>query len=159
MAEWITRGSIWLAMIFWTAGILTTVPRSRSWWTCGLGAYLVHVAFAYAAFYEWSHRVAWEETARQTEELTGWSSGVGLVFNWILLGVLALDVWAQWARGQRVLGRTIDWIVLFFIFNGAVVFGTGPVRWFGGALLLGVGLSVLVRKSRGSSSTASSPPP
>ncbi len=90
---------------------------------------------------------AYRETARQTGELTGFHWGGGLFLNY-LLGVLWLAdvVWwwmtpASFARRPR--GLVLAWhgFLYFMVVNGTVVFGSGPVRWFG--LLLCGGLVVL----------------
>jgi len=135
MDEWLTRATIWLAMAAWTAAILLArrPNPARIVWTAALVAYLLHIVLAYAAFYEWSHRIAWEQTALDTARVTGWRSGIGLIVNYAFAAALAVDLARQW-RGHRASSWIVG-LVVFMIVNGAVVFGEGPVRWFGIALL------------------------
>jgi len=135
MDQWLTRATIWLAMTAWAAAILLARQprRARAAWTGALVAYLLHIVLAYAAFYEWSHRIAWEQTALDTARVTGWHSGIGLVVNYAFAAALAVDLARQW-RGHPA-SPWIVGLVVFMILNGAVVFGEGPVRWYGIALL------------------------
>ena len=157
------RGAIWISVAGWaTALVLLGIDRSRerlarASWTIALVAYLVHVAAAFAGPYRWSHRVALEETARQTGELTGIDSGAGLWLNY-LVGVLWIaDTSRWWATGKIrpfSWGRRLWWtwqlFLAFMIFNGTVVFGHGPVRWFGIVLfviLAAIGLRAKVGRT------------
>jgi len=135
MDQWLTRATIWLAMSAWTAAILLARQprRARAAWTGALVAYLLHIVLAYAAFYEWSHRIAWEQTALDTARVTGWRSGIGLIVNYAFAAALAVDLSRQW-RGHRASSWIVA-LVVFMILNGAVVFGEGPVRWYGLGLL------------------------
>lgn len=136
MSEFATRAAIWFAMLAWTFAMALPFPRARLVWWLGFVCYLVHIAGAFAFFYEGSHSVALAETARQTLEKTGWQSGAGLWVNYALVLLLALDLaWQCSGRAQRQ-RPWVNGFVLFMIFNGAVVFGSGPVRIFGAILLL-----------------------
>lgn len=144
MVETLTLAAVWLAMGAWTCGIClgwdTSKRLARGLWTLGLLSYLVHILCAYEAFYQWRHEIAWESTARDTEELTGFNSGVGLLVNFAFGALLAVDLFSQWQNGERKWARFLDGLVLFMIVNGAVVFGGGPVRWFGALLALAIGI-------------------
>lgn len=124
--------SVWIAIAAWGVALCF---RLRSAWTVGFAAYLVHVVSAYAFAYGWSHRIAWEATALDTEEKTGIDSGFGLLVNFAFLAVLAVDLGFQWKTGRRRAAIWIDGFTVFMILNGAVIFGEGAVRWFGGAVL------------------------
>src|SRR5436190_357185 len=69
--------------------------------------------------------------------VTGVRWGGGLFLNYLFaLGWLADVLWwwlAPVSFARRSPRLTADWqaFVFFMIFNGAVVFGHGPVRWFG----------------------------
>jgi hypothetical protein len=131
IVEWATRATIWLAMSSWVAGIAFRGHRSRAFWTAGAVFYLLHILFAYAGFYDWSHRIAWEKTAADTAEATGFRTGVGLLLNFLFAAWLGFDLWNQWTRSVRKWRKTTEGLVLFFIVNGAIVFGDGPVVLFG----------------------------
>jgi membrane-bound metal-dependent hydrolase YbcI (DUF457 family) len=135
MDPWLTRLSILLAMAAWCAAVvLAEHPRrARAVWTGALAAYLVHIVSAYASVYGWSHRVAWEMTASDTERVVGWRSGIGLAVNYAFAAALAVDLVRQW-RGRPA----SPWIVAFVVFmilNGAVVFAEGSTRRIGIFLL------------------------
>ncbi len=139
----LVRASIWIAVAAWAVvaggGWRGRFPRrSLAIWILGLAAYLVHVAAAFAGYHQWSHAAALAETARQTAEFTGVPSGAGLWLNY-LVGVLWLGDAVRWGiTGEpRITGRwrwlstALHAFLAFMIFNGTVVFGQGPVRWFG----------------------------
>ncbi len=144
MVPFLTQATIWIAMLAWTIAILR---REHSWSGVGLVFYILHIFAAYEFHYQWSHAVALSETARQTAEVTGWESGVGLYFNYALAAILASDLAFQYIRGKRPLPRIVDGLVFFMIFNGAVVFGNGAVRLYG-AILCGVIAAAWILKAR-----------
>lgn len=150
--DFLTRATIWFAMLVWTGGIVIPgegrARLSRWFWTAGLLLYVIHIFFAYSEFYQWSHRVAWESTARDTLEMTGMDSGFGLLVNYAFALVLAIDVFRQWKEGGRKGAPWIDGLVIFMIANGAIVFASGPVRWLGTALLASILCALLWRRLR-----------
>ena len=145
MGELITRATIWMAMGLW-CGAMLLPPRlvSLDRWIRGVGliVYLAHILFAYRFFYDWSHQVAWEETAKDTEATVGIASGFGLLVNFAFAGILLVDQVIQFRTGRRKGGRWIDGLILFLVLNGAVVFGEGSVRVYG-VVLLGIVFVVL----------------
>lgn len=122
-------------------------------WLLGAAAFAVHAMCAFHFFYGWSHSFAIAETARQTKELTGFDSGSGLYLNY-LFGILWLADAVWWLRvGDRYLSRP-RWLTLslhgffwFMIVNGAIVFGSGAVRYYG-VSLMGLMLVAIRRSSR-----------
>jgi hypothetical protein len=159
--ELLTRLTIWLALCAYALGAGTRllargrvcwVIRARWAWTIGCAFFLGHVACAFSYYHEWSHAAAYRDTACQTGEMTGFRWGGGLFLNYLLaVGWLADVVWwwvapDHFARRSRRL--VIAWHSFFFfmVFNGTVVFGSGPVRWFG--LLVCAGLATLWWSSR-----------
>ena len=80
------------------------------------------------------------KTARQSAALTGWHWGGGLYFNYVFAAAWLADVlwwWlapASFTRRSRSLTALWHGFFFFMVFNGAVVFGHGPVRWLGGFL-------------------------
>ena len=151
IAEWLTRGTVWLALSLYVAGELAAAFASglvgikvARWLNAlGLAAFLAHVGCAFHFHHRWSHAAASADTARQTAEFSGWYWGGGLYLNY-LFGLVWLGefIWAavsQTTHAQR--RRYIGWLVrtyfMFMIFNGAVVFAKCPMRWYG-LLLLGL---------------------
>jgi hypothetical protein len=137
--EWLTRGTVWLALTLYTAAEVFGPGReSRVMRTSGCAVFLVHVACAFAFYHHWSHAAAYEDTARQTERLTGWNWGGGLFINYAFALVWMGDVVWVWTVRDRpgwVTGLLRSFF-LFMIFNGAVVFVQGAARWYGLALCL-----------------------
>ena len=131
MSETATSVSIFLAMSCWSVALVSAGRSAPIAWTAGLIFYLLHVFFAFDAFYEWSHHLAMETTARETAEVVGLESGLGLWVNYAFGVILALDAAQQWLGRKRHFSRTIDWLVIFMIVNGAVVFAEGLTRLYG----------------------------
>lgn len=155
MAAFLTLATIWIAMLAWTIAIFRT--GRRLWWAIGLAFYVAHIFAAYESHYHWSHEIARSETARQTAEVTGWDSGIGLYFNFAFAAILALDLGFLYLRDQRPFPRFVDGLVFFMILNGAVVFGNGTVRIYG-ALLCGLIVATWIVRARENSLPAPSRP-
>ncbi len=144
----LTRASVWLALIAYAIasglllfgrgtrnGLPTTTVR---WiWTAGCVFFLLHIGSAFAFFHHWSHEAAYRETAKQTAELTGLHWGGGIYLNYLFATAWLADVLSMWlnprGRVRRERWMTTAWHCFFFfmVFNGAVVFAHGPVRWLG----------------------------
>ncbi len=131
MSEYGSYLSIFLAITCWSVALVSTRRPARIAWTAGLIFYLVHIVFAFDAFYDWSHRLAVEITARETAEVFGLESGIGLWVNYAFGVILAWDVTHQWLGRKRRFSWAIDWLVLFMILNGAVIFAEGITRLYG----------------------------
>jgi hypothetical protein len=152
--ELLTRLTIWLALCAYAiaaSALLLAQHRARwlskdcprwlsaaRWaWTCACLFLLAHISFAFRYYHGWSHDAAYRDTARQTAEMTGINWGGGIFLNYLLAVAWLADVLYWWLAPERYEQRssrlTAIWqgFVFFMIFNGAVVFGTGPVRWFG----------------------------
>lgn len=162
VGEFLTRAFVWIALLGYTVTFARQCWRkppqiTRRWWTLGAMAFVLHVAFAFHVFHNWSHSAALLETARQTKELTGFESGSGLYLNYAFTLIWVINV-VWWHKvGHEAYVRRATWIPavvhLFFMFmivNGAIVFGKGPVRWYGG-VLVAMMLAALVMRGRGSS--------
>ena len=141
--ELLTRVFVWIALAGYAiSALLQLVPSQRRmsrWlWVSGAIAFLLHVCCAFHFFHNWSHADAFEETARQTKALTGFESGSGLYLNYAFTLLWFFDAGWWLAVGDSNYFRRPHWIPIalhsFFLFmfvNGAVVFGKGPVRWYG----------------------------
>ena len=156
MGEWLTKVTVWMALLGYAAGAvcLLLARRSPKWsrparlaWTFGCAWFLAHVFCAFAFHYGWSHLTAFRETARQTGEVMGVNVGGGVFVSYAFTLLWAADaVWwwldeAGYRRRPRLLTYALHGFFFFIIFNGTVVFEHGPARWLG-ALICG-GLAVL----------------
>src|SRR5262245_10761780 len=65
---------------------------ARLSWTVGCLAFLLHVGCAFQFYHHWSHRAAYEATARQTAEVVGLDWGGGLYANYAFAAVWVADV-------------------------------------------------------------------
>jgi hypothetical protein len=151
--ELLTRITIWLALAGYAIGaavyLLSRGRRrwdvvARAAWTAGCIGLLVHVVCAYHFYHNWSQAAAYRETARQTAEVTGIEWGGGLFINYALIAGWVIDV-AWWWRSLDAYRSRPRWLVaawqgflFFIIFNATVVFKTGPLRWIGLGLCLGL---------------------
>ena len=98
---------------------------SRITWSLACAFYLVHVAAAFQFYHHWSHTAAYIAT----ERISGW--GASLYINYLFIAIWISDIIFWWrARAVRV---AIHVFFAFMFFNAAVVFGAGPIRWFGAA--------------------------
>jgi hypothetical protein len=154
--EMLTRLTIWVVLCAYAIAASTLLlaqhrPRwlnaARSAWTCACVFLLLHVGFAFHYYHGWSHAAAYRDTASQTADVTGINWGGGIYLNYLLAVAWVADVLYWWLAPQRYEQRsshvTAVWhgFVFFMVFNGSVIFGTGPVRWFG--ILISTGLIVL----------------
>lgn len=145
IAEWFTRGTIWLALSLYVAAEVVIASKfsapgctAARWLNAfGVAAFAAHVACAFHFFHQWSHTAAYADTARQTAEFSGWNWGGGLYLNYLFglvwLSELFWSVSSPTTHGQR--SRWIGWLIrsffMFMIFNGAVVFAHSVMRWYG----------------------------
>jgi hypothetical protein len=116
-------------------------------WTTAFAFMAVHVGLAFHLVHHWSHREAFDATARQTAEVFGVRSGGGIYANYALLLVWAVEV-VNWWRG-RWSGYAQAFLAFMWL-NGTVVFGHGFIRWLGVVVfvMLIVALRSRRRKSR-----------
>ena len=94
--------------------------------TLALAAYLLHVWCAFEYLYQWSHTVAYRETARQTAELFGVSWGGGLYLNYLFTAVWIADcawVWLSphWWRSRAPWVATALHVFLAFMWVNATL--------------------------------------
>jgi len=162
--EILTKLTIWLTIASYAVGASAFVlSRQRSrWdsvarmaWTVAAIGLLTHVILAYNFYYGWSQTAAYRDTARQTFEVVGFNWGGGLYINYLLLATWIVDVSWWWWRGHDAYYRrpwplVAAWhgFLIFIIFNATVVFKTGPVRWLGLVVCLGLGFVWLLTAGR-----------
>ena len=143
-AEAIPIGTVRIALLLYVAALFSWLLGGKRWerttrrlWSTGLVFYLAHVAAAFHFVHGWSHDRATLETARQTEELLGVSSGLGLWLNYLFTILWTADALWWWMNedGYRLRPRwmtvSVHAFLAFMFFNGAVVFAHGFSRWFG----------------------------
>jgi hypothetical protein len=123
-------------------GRRSRLALARLLWTAGCLAFLLHTAFAFQFYHHWSHRAAYEATARQTADVVGFDWGGGLYANYVFAAVWTVDACWWWFSPQRYVARPrgLEWAVQGFLgfmaFNATVVFGAGAIRWMGLAACL-----------------------
>lgn len=139
------RGTIWLAVAAWAVSeVLRRAGAppgraARAAFTAGALLLAAHTAAAFQVHHGWSHAAAFTDTARRTEQMTGFASGSGLYLNYAFIALWLADAAWWWLRPDAYLhrARLVDALVFaFFVFmivNGAVVFAAGPMRLFGAA--------------------------
>jgi hypothetical protein len=100
---------------------------ARLFWTMGLLFYLVHVGLAFTYVYNWSHVVAYRETARQTTALFGVDWGGGLYLNYVFTALWFADcAWWWTAAGSyrsrpRWIAVAIHTFMAFMFLNATIV--------------------------------------
>jgi hypothetical protein len=105
--------------------------RARWCWTLAWAAYLVHVGMAFHHYHGWSHAHAVEHTRAVS------GVGAGIYASHLFTLAWTADVAYWWLRPRAYatrpawLGRALHGYLAFIIFNGTVVFETGPIRWGG----------------------------
>ena len=128
--------ALWLG--WWLAGGARPLSRrgeafGRGLYTLACILFLLHVICAFHFYHHWSHRAAFDDTARQTEELLGVPLGEGIYFSYLFLGVWMADALWMWASDSRPrwLTPAVQLYMAFIAFNGAVIFESGITRWIG----------------------------
>ena len=161
----LTIGTVRVALLLYVAALVIMAGAARApgrdrggrvarvLWSAGALAYLAHVGAAFHFVHGWSHHAAVVETARQTRELFGMDTGVGIWFNYLFTAVWSADVAWWWLDPNGYIRRPgpvsagVHVFLAFMFFNGAVVFAHGPSRWFGLAATVLVPVSWLWRRS------------
>lgn len=137
--------ALWLALWLFGAARPTSGKSgigSKWLYTAACTLFLAHVASAFHFYHRWSHRAAFADTARQTEEMLGFSFGEGIYFSYLFTLLWVADVVWLWLlpfRRPSWLIAALQLYMAFIALNGAVVFEGGVTRWVGVpvALLLG----------------------
>jgi hypothetical protein len=138
---------MWMDHGDWTAA--TPIGRLARWcWTWGLAWFLVHVGFAFHVYHRWSHADAFEHT----RQISG--VGEGLYVSYVFGLVWTADVAAWWLAPAWYAARS-RWIdcaqhifMLFMVFNGTVVFESGPIRVAGIVMFVALALAWLTSNRR-----------
>lgn len=151
MDETLTIWTARLAVGCWLARVLCQASRGAAApgrgeclvWSAGCLLFLAHVACAFEFQHDWSHAAAYAHTEKRTAEVTGWSWGGGLYFNYLtaLLWPLDAAVCWHWARARWVPPRAyrlaVGGFLAFMMVNATVVFGAPFWRWLAAAGIAG----------------------
>ena len=160
MGDMIVRWTARLAVGCYLARILCDAHDSRAasmrkmarlFWTIGCVIFVIHVAAAFHFEHGWDHASAFEHTAKRTNEMTGWNSGVGLYINELFLCLWVADtVWwwrdLAWPLTHRRVYWFIQSIFAFLMFQATIVFG--PFFWkpFGTLILIILAFQWITRR-------------
>lgn len=115
----------------------TKYSRALLIWFIGSLFSLIHTILAMTFAHKGSLAAAEAETARQTSELLGVAVGWGVYFNFVFVVAWLVDaiwgfVWpASYRQRSRWISLSVHGYLVFIAINGAIVFATGPVRYFG----------------------------
>jgi hypothetical protein len=162
LGEGQTRYTVRLTLLYYglAAGLLLTLSaadwerfsapvRLARWcWTLSWAAYVLHVGLAFHHYHHWSHADAFD----RTERLTRFGPGIYISYLFTLLWTADVAWWwlspRRYAARPGWLGVVLHAFLAFIVFNGAVVFAAGLVRWASAALFGLLGLLLLRRLVR-----------
>lgn len=143
MGSFFIAAAIYLSLLSYLLAVVCWVTDRRGngyrrLWTAGCLLLWLHALCAFHFYHNWSHADAVALTARQTQEVLGWSYGNGIWFSYLLLVLWAIDViqlWCRPAEEQRIgwsyFSCGVHAYAFFILFNGTVVFESGVIRWAG----------------------------
>lgn len=110
--------------------------RMAKWiWFASCLFFFAHLIAAFQFYHHWSHSHAVEDTAIRTAETIGWSFGNGILFSYLFALIWLIDagwwliVGDRYFKRNRFIAIAIHGYMAFIIFNGAIVFEGGVVRW------------------------------
>jgi hypothetical protein len=162
--ELVTRWSILMALLCYAAAVgaqlsssgrMNLLREARLAWTAGCVLLWAHLGAAFHFYHHWSHSLAFEDTARQTEELLGFAVGEGVYVNYLFAAVWTADAAYWWLAGLRRYTARPRWITvtvhafLFFIAaNATITFRTGSMRRAAVAILLALAALAFVSRNR-----------
>jgi hypothetical protein len=116
--------------------LVAFLREARIAWTGGCVCLWLHLGAAFHFYHDWSHRAAYEDTARDTAVAIGAPLGEGVYLNYLFVAVWTADAISWWRRGPLaplVRPAWHNWLVhgylLFIVFNATVTFGEGALRW------------------------------
>ena len=115
---------------------------ARNLWLLGSFFSLLHTLVAMGFYHQWSHWLAFEDTARKTQLVLGVRVGIGIYFNYAFVMIWLFDALWWIGRPNSYVQRPqwINWWVygflIFIAVNGTIVFESGTVRWISVAALV-----------------------
>jgi hypothetical protein len=129
--------------------------EARITWTAGCIVLWLHLAAAFHFYHDWSHQVAYEATARDTEATIGWAFGGGVYLNYLFALLWTVDAAWWWSIANSAHFRRSRWAsalvhgFLFFIaFNATVTFAEGALRWTAVAICVGLAILGFISRNR-----------
>ncbi len=148
----LTRNTIRLSLVWYALALVLLMQcRDGDWlaatyrgrlarwcWTWGLACFLVHLAMAFQFYHHWSHVEAFEHTRAAS------GTGEGLYLSYLFSCLWLVDVlwwwrWPAWFAARSIwIDRALHGFMLFMVFNGMIVYESGPIRWAGVAMFLGL---------------------
>jgi hypothetical protein len=144
----LTRNTIRLSLAWYAAALalmirlcdeqdwnaVTPLGKAARWcWTWACFTFLIHVTLAFHYFHHWSHTHAFEHT----REVSGLGEGLYISYLFTLLWTADAIAWwiapAWYAARSPWIDRLLHGFMLFIVFNGAVIYEQGPIRWISAA--------------------------
>lgn len=159
MGEQRIRASIDLSLLLWAIAVsfflhldwIDWIIRSLSYqlarwiWTLAFVTYLVHMAMAFHYYHGWSHQDAYDRTDR----ISGFGGGIYVSYLFTLVWLMeTMSFWfsINWVMQRpRWVDLLIHGFLAFILFNGSVVYATGPIRWLSLGLFLILTISLFMR--------------
>jgi hypothetical protein len=136
--DWLIRLTAWLAFALWVVVVSRLLRGAEHGnvfgWLAGGLVMLVHVVLAFQFRHHWSHAAAIVETARQTEELTGFDRGGGVWLNYLFTAVWLGDAFWRVLQPESHAARPgwlragVHGFLAFMWFNATVVFGSAAIQ-------------------------------
>jgi hypothetical protein len=142
-----TRWTVDVSLAFYSAAVIGMLLTSddvwragndlrwiRATWTLACLAYLVHVVVAFNDVHQWSHSRA----IAHTQERSGFGEGIFISHGFSVIWGVDVLWWLalprSYIRRPAWVGWSLHSFMLFMVFNGAVVYEEGPIRWAGAAM-------------------------
>ena len=143
VADALTRNTIRLALAWYAAALgLMIWLRAADWradtsrgalarwcWTWAVVTFWIHLGMAFHYFHHWSHAHAFEHT----REESGFGEGIFVSYLFTALWTADAIAWWLWpvryAERPAAIDRCLHAFMLFIVFNGTVVYESGPIRY------------------------------
>ena len=119
---------MWLRPADWRTD--TALGRTARWcWTWACLCFLIHLGLAFHYFYQWSHARAFQHT----RDVSGVGEGLYVSYLFTVLWVADAASWwlapLRYAARSAWIDRLLHGFMLLIVFNGTVVYASGPIRW------------------------------
>lgn len=129
--------------------LLGKIDSATRWiWTFAWATYLVHLGMAFHYYHHWSHA----DAVAHTEAVSGF--GPGIYFSHLFTLLWTADVIYWWARPKqyeyraRWIGWALHGYMVFIIFNAAVIYESGLIRWAGLVMFTALAVVAILRVNR-----------
>lgn len=150
--DW-TRNTVRVSLVFYALAEGCAVARwapglVRLWWTLGWLGYVIHLWVAFQVYHHGSHA----EAVEHVREAAG--IGAGIYVSHLFTLMWTLDVATRWLTPAR----RADWpawvhalirgFMAFIVFCATVVYESGPIRWLGALMFIGLAGLWLMGRAR-----------